>query len=236
MLELKDVHTFYGRSHILQGVSLNVKAREIVCLLGHNGVGKTTTLKSIIGLVPPRSGSILFKAEEIARMPTHEIARRGMSYVPEDRRIFPNLTVRENLILGTRNLEKATTEIKRRNLAKMSAYFPRLGARKNQPGGTLSGGEQQMLTIARGLMGNPQMMLLDEPCEGLAPIIVQELTKIIPVLCQSEGLTLLLVEQNAHVALKLAQRGYVLEKGVVTYQGPCDEMAESEEVKKKCGI
>jgi branched-chain amino acid transport system ATP-binding protein len=118
----------------------------------------------------------------------------------------------------------------------MYAYFPRLGARMNQMGGTFSGGEQQMLTIARGLMGNPQLMLLDEPCEGLAPIIVQELTKMIPLLCESEGLTLLLVEQNAHVALKLAKRGYVLEKGVVTYQGPCDEMRESEEVKKKCGI
>ncbi len=236
MLELKDIHTFYGRSHILQGVSLNVQAGEIVCLLGRNGVGKTTTLKSIIGLVPPRSGSILFKAEEIAGIPTHEIARKGISYVPEDRRIFPNLTVRENLILGTRNLQKATAETKRKNLEKMYAYFPRLGARENQLGGTFSGGEQQMLTIARGLMGNPQMMLLDEPCEGLAPIIVQELTKIIPVLCQSEGLTLLLVEQNAHVALKLAQRGYVLEKGAVTYHGPCDEMRESEEVKKKCGI
>ena len=236
MLELKEIHTYYGRSHILQGVSLNVQAGEIVCLLGRNGVGKSTTLKSIMGLVPPRSGSILLKGEEIAGVPTHEIAKKGISYVPEDRRIFPNLTVRENLILGTQNLQKPTPEIKRKNLEKMYAYFPRLGARKSQMGGTFSGGEQQMLTIARGLMGNPQLMLLDEPCEGLAPIIVQELTKIIPLLCQSEGLTLLLVEQNAHVALKLAQRGYVLEKGAVTYHGPSDEMRESEEVKKKCGI
>jgi branched-chain amino acid transport system ATP-binding protein len=162
--------------------------------------------------------------------------RKGISYVPEDRRIFPNLTVRENLILGTQNLAKASQETKRKNLEKVYTYFPRLGVRKNQLGGTFSGGEQQMLTIARGLMGNPQMMLLDEPCEGLAPIIVQELTKIIPLLCQSEGLTLLLVEQNAHVALKLAQRGYVLEKGEITYHGPCHEMRESEEVKRKCGI
>jgi len=236
MLELKDIHAYYGRSHILQGVSLDVQAGEIVCLLGRNGVGKSTTLKSIMGLVPPRSGSVLFKVKEIAGVPTHEIAKKGISYVPEDRRIFPNLTVRENLILGTRNLQKSTPETKRKNLEKMYTYFPRLGARKNQLGGTFSGGEQQMLTIARGLMGNPQLMLLDEPCEGLAPIIVQELTKLIPALCQSEGLTLLLVEQNAHVALKLAQRGYVLEKGEVTYHGPTDEMRESEEVKKKCGI
>jgi len=236
MLELKEIHTYYGLSHILQGVSLKVQAGEIVCLLGRNGVGKSTTLKSIMGLVPPRSGSILLKGEEIAGVSTHEIARKGISYVPEDRRIFPNLTVRENLILGTQNLQKASPETKKKNLEKMYAHFPRLGARKNQLGGTFSGGEQQMLTIARGLMGNPQLMLLDEPCEGLAPIIVLELTKIIAILCKREGLTLLLVEQNAHVALKLAQRGYVLEKGAVTYQGPSDEMRTSEEVKKKCGI
>jgi branched-chain amino acid transport system ATP-binding protein len=236
MLEVKDIHTFYGRSHILQGVTLDMRAGEIVCLLGRNGVGKSTTLKSIIGLVPPRSGSILFKSEEIRGVSTHLIARKGISYVPEDRRIFPNLTIKENLVLGTQNLKNPTSEIKRKNLEKMCDYFPRLGVRKNQLGGTFSGGEQQMLTIARGLMGNPLLMLLDEPCEGLAPIIVQELTRIIPLLCQNEGLTLLLVEQNAHVALKLGQRGYVLEKGMVTYHGPCEEMKESEEVKRRCGI
>jgi branched-chain amino acid transport system ATP-binding protein len=217
-------------------VSLKVDAKEIVCLLGRNGVGKSTTLKSITGLTPPRKGSVRFAGKEMRGMKPHEIVRRGISYVPEDRRIFPMLTVKENLVLGTKNLSNVNSEIKNGNLEKMYGYFPALRARKKQMGGTLSGGEQQMLTIARGLMGNPRLMLLDEPFEGLAPLIIKELTKIVTLMCQEEGLTLLLVEQNARLALKLANRGYVLEKGSVTFEGPRDVMLASEEVKKRCGI
>jgi len=236
VLQVSDIHTFYGRSHVLQGVSLKVDAKEIVCLLGRNGVGKSTTLKSITGLTPPRKGSVRFDGKEMRGMKPHEIVRRGISYVPEDRRIFPMLTVKENLVLGTKNLSNVNSEIKNGNLEKMYGYFPALRARKKQMGGTLSGGEQQMLTIARGLMGNPRLMLLDEPFEGLAPLIIKELTKIVTLMCQEEGLTLLLVEQNARLALKLANRGYVLEKGSVTFEGPRDVMLASEEVKKRCGI
>lgn len=236
MLELEQIHTFYGRSHILQGVSLSVHQKEIVCLLGRNGVGKTTTLKSIIGITTPRKGSIRFQNRVISGLKTYEISRRGISYVPEDRRIFPALTVGENLILGTKNLIDAGPEEKMENLEKMYNYFPILKARKKQSGGTLSGGEQQMLTIARGLMGSPKLMLLDEPFEGLAPLVVKELVKIISLLNQEEGLTLLLVEQNARMALKLANRGYVLEKGSITFEGTSEVMQDSEEVRIRCGI
>ena len=236
MLALENIHTFYGRSHILQGVSLSVQPKEIVCLLGRNGVGKTTTLKSIIGLTPPRSGAIRFENKEISGLKTHEISRKGISYVPEDRRIFAALTVEENLILGAKNLIGANSETKKINLGKIYNYFPILRARKKQSGGTLSGGEQQMLTIARGLMGSPKLMLLDEPFEGLAPLIVKELAKIISLLSREEGLTILLVEQNARMALRMADRGYVLEKGSITFEGTSGVMRESEEVKRRCGI
>jgi len=236
MLKVNDIHTFYGLSHILQGVSLDVQAGEMVCLLGRNGVGKTTTLKSIIGLTPPRDGKIFFKGEEIQGKKPHEIARLGISYVPEDRRIFPMLTVKENLILGTKNAIEMNSKEKDQNLKRMYKYFPILKERERQQGNTLSGGQQQMLTIARGLMGNPQLMLLDEPSEGLAPLIVKELTSIILRLCHEEGLTLLLVEQNARLALRISKRGYVLEKGVVKIDGPCETLLESEEVKEQCGL
>lgn len=236
MLELENIHTFYGRSHILQGVSLSINKKEIVCLLGRNGVGKSTTLKSIIGLTPPRRGAIRFENKEISGLKTHEISRKGISYVPEDRRIFSALTVEQNLLLGAINLMDARSEAKVKNLEKIYNYFPILKARKKQAGGTLSGGEQQMLTIARGLMGNPKLMLLDEPFEGLAPLIVKELARIISLLSQEEGLTILLVEQNARMALRLASRGYVLEKGSITFAGTSDVMRESEEVKRRCGI
>jgi len=236
MLKVQEIHTFYGRSHILQGVSLHIESKEIVCLLGRNGVGKTTTLKSIMGLTPPLQGSIHFEGDEISRIATCDIACKGISYVPEDRRVFPMLTVLENLNLGTKILMSMTPSMKKSNLEKMYHYFPILSERRNQLGGTLSGGEQQMLTIARGLMGNPRLMLLDEPFEGLAPLIVKELMEIMALLCLKEGLTLLLVEQNARLAIKLSDRGYVLEKGLVTFEGPRNMMLESEEVRKRCGI
>jgi len=236
MLKVDHIHTFYGLSHILQGTSLEVQAGEIVCLLGRNGVGKTTTLKSIIGLTPPREGKVIFKGEEIQGKRPHEISRLGISYVPEDRRIFPLLTVKENLILGTKNVIKMSLKQKKLNLERIYNYFSILREREKQLGRTLSGGEQQMLTVARGLMGNSQLMLLDEPSEGLAPLIVKELMSIIVRLCDEEGLTLLLVEQNARLALKVSRRGYVLEKGVVKFEGPSDYLLESREVRERCGL
>lgn len=236
MLKVEDIHTFYGLSHILQGVSLEVQTGEIVCLLGRNGVGKTTTLKSIIGLTPPRKGKVVFKGQEIQGRKPHEISRLGISYVPEDRRVFPMLTVEENLILGTKNAYNMSLEQKKSKLERMYNYFPILKEREKQHGRTLSGGEQQMLTVARGLMGKSQLMLLDEPSEGLAPLIVKELMSIILRLCHEEGLTLLLVEQNARLALRISKRGYVLEKGVVKFEGPSEYLLESEEVKERCGL
>lgn len=236
MLEVTDIHTFYGRSHVLQGVSLEVQEEEIICLLGRNGVGKSTTLKTIAGVTPPRHGKIRLNDKEITRMKPHLIAREGISYVPEERRIFPALNVKENLVLGTKNRVHMTSHEKAQNLEKMYGYFEILRRRSKQLGGTLSGGEQQMLTIARALMGNPQLMLLDEPFEGLAPIVIKELVKVIPLLRQNENLTLILVEQNARLALKMSDRGYVLEKGRVTFQGLSGDMIEDEEVKKRCGI
>jgi branched-chain amino acid transport system ATP-binding protein len=236
MLKVEDIHTFYGLSHILQGVSLEVRDGEIVCLLGRNGVGKTTTLKSIMGLTPPQKGKVIFKEQEIQGKRPHEVSRLGISYVPEDRRVFPILTVRENLILGTKNAGKMSPQQKASNLQRIYNHFPILREREKQYGRTLSGGEQQMLTVARGLMGSSKVMLLDEPSEGLAPLIVKELMSIIVRLCGEEGLTLLLVEQNARLALKISNRGYVLEKGVVRFEGPSKFLLESEEVKERCGL
>ncbi|MFZ3045700.1 MAG: ABC transporter ATP-binding protein [Desulfatirhabdiaceae bacterium] len=236
MLEVEGINTYIGLSHILHDVSLLVERGEIVCLIGRNGVGKSTTLKSIMGITPPRKGKISFEGKDILGYATHEIAREGISYIPEDRRIFPMLTVEQNLLLGTRNGRHMTGEKKKINLSRVYSYFPALNNKKKQLGGFLSGGEQQMLTIARGLMGSPKLMLLDEPCEGLAPIIVKGLVEIIKVLSKQENLTILLVEQNARVALNLADRGYVLEKGVVTFSGACERMKDSEEVKSCCSI
>jgi branched-chain amino acid transport system ATP-binding protein len=236
MLEVEGINTYIGLSHILHDVTLLVERGEIVCLIGRNGVGKSTTLKSIMGITPPKRGKISFEGKDLLGYATHEIAREGISYIPEDRRIFPMLTVEQNLLLGTRNGRHMTGEKKKTNLSRVYSYFPALHNKKKQLGGFLSGGEQQMLTIARGLMGSPKLMLLDEPCEGLAPIIVKCLVEIINVLSKQENLTILLVEQNARVALNLADRGYVLEKGVVTFSGACEIMKDSEEVKNCCSI
>lgn len=236
MLTVEGIHTYIGISHILHGVSLEVNKGEIVCLLGRNGVGKSTTLKSIMALTPPKEGSIRFEGDNLTGRHTYEVAKRGISYIPEDRRIFPMLTVKENLVLGTKINPDLTPERKVDNLKKVWNYFPVLNNKRNLLGGILSGGEQQMLTIARGMMGSPKLMLIDEPCEGLAPIIVQELAKIITKMCKDEEMTMLLVEQNANVALKLADRGYVLEKGEVVFEGTGEEMRCSEEVKSCCGV
>jgi len=226
LLELRDINTFYGISHILFDVSLEVDHGEVVCILGRNGVGKTTTLRSIIGLTPPRSGSALFDEQEIVGKQPFEIARRGIGFVPEDRLIFPDLTVRENLEMAVRKKNQG-----RWNLARVFEMFPILKDRESQMGGTLSGGEQQMLTIARTLMGNPRLLMLDEPSEGLAPMIVKELTAQIQSL-KTEGMPILLSEQNAGFTLGLSDRAYILEKGHVRWAGGVDELKEKPDIMK----
>ena len=230
LLEIKDLHTYYQESHILQGISLNVGQGEIVCLLGRNGVGKSTTLKSMIGLVKPRSGEILFKGQNVSGMPPYTIANLGVGYVPEDRRIFPTLTVRENLLMGTKPRQKGNGN--GWTVEKVYKYFPALQTRDKQRGGHLSGGEQQMLTIARTLMGNPEVLLIDEPTEGLAPLIVETVEQVIRDIHQ-QGIPILLVEQNMRVALRLAERIYVIAKGTIVFQGTCEELKGANEIREK---
>jgi len=234
MLEVSNIHTYYGRSHILQGVTLQVRKGEIVCLLGRNGMGKSTTLKSIMGLTPPARGDIVFEGKNLRALKAYQIPRLGISYVPEDRRIFASLSVKENLLIGT----KIAKDIKRvqidENLRRAYHYFPILLDKEHDPGKSLSGGQQQMLAIARGLMGNPKLMLLDEPSEGLAPLVVKEVMEIVTKMCREEGMTLILVEQNARLAIQTSDRGYVLEKGVVRYEGNRTYLQESPEVMQCC--
>ena len=223
MLSLEKVNTYYGYSHILHDVSLEVKEGEIVVLLGRNGVGKTTTMKTIMGIQPPKSGKVVFCGEDIAGLPPYRIARKGISLIPEDRRVIPNLTVYENLKLGS--LVQGKVKDLDARLQVVFDYFPRLKERLKQEGGKLSGGEQQMLTIARGLMARPKLMLIDEPSEGLAPKIVQEIMEIIQKL-QKDGVTILLVEQHAEMAMRLSDnlRAYVIEKGEVRMTGTLEEL------------
>jgi branched-chain amino acid transport system ATP-binding protein len=230
LLGLKDLNTYYEQSHILQGVSLDVDHGEIVCLLGRNGVGKSTTLKSIIGLVQPRSGQVIFKEQNIAGLPPHTIAQKGVGYVPEERRIFGPLTVRENLLMGIKGGQKANGD--GWSIEKIYKYFPALEARDKQRGGHLSGGEQQMLTIARTLMGNPEVILIDEPTEGLAPKIVETVEQVIQDIHQ-HGIPILLVEQNMRVALRLAGRIYVISKGKIVFQGTSGELEKAKDIREK---
>jgi branched-chain amino acid transport system ATP-binding protein len=230
LLELKAVHTYYEESHILQGISLDVDQGEIVCLLGRNGVGKSTTLKSIIGLVEPRSGEVVFKGRDIAGMPPYTIAKLGVGYVPEERRIFPTLTVRENLLMGIKPGQKGDGE--GWTVDKVYKYFPALQSRDKQKGGHLSGGEQQMLTIARTLMGNPEVILIDEPTEGLAPLIVETVEQVIMDI-HRQGIPVLLVEQNMRVALRLAGRIYVISKGEIVFRGTSQELKDMDEIREK---
>lgn len=230
LLEITDLDTYYGESHVLQGISLTVDTAEIVCLLGRNGVGKTTTLRSIIGLVIPRSGSILFGGLKISGWPPYEIANHGVGYVPEERRIFPRLTVRENLLIGTKPRQKKGKESW--TIEKVYDYFPGLKNRDRQKGAYLSGGEQQMLTMARALMGNPRILLLDEPTEGLGPKIVETVKKVILDI-HNLGTAILLVEQNMKVALKIAGRFYVMSKGTVVFQGTARQVQDAHEIRQK---
>ena len=212
---VEDVHTYYGKSHILHGVSLSVGPGEVVGLLGRNGVGKSTTLKTIMGLVQPSQGKVMLEGNPINDMPPHKLARLGIGYVPEDRRIFRLLTVMENLRTGL-DRDGVTDEKKRALLDKVFTYFPRLAERRNQAGGTLSGGEQQMLAIARAMMLEPKIILLDEPTEGLMPRMVSQIQNIIEVL-HKEDVAILLVEQNVPLTLAASQRVYIMEKGQVRH-------------------
>jgi branched-chain amino acid transport system ATP-binding protein len=228
-LELKDVHTYYGKSHILRGVSLEIEKGEIVTLLGRNGVGKSTTLKSIIGLAPAKRGSICFGGEEISGLPPFKICRKGLGYVPEERRIFSQLTVRQNLLVGLGNHRESGQywDIKR-----VYECFPRLQERDGQKGGTLSGGEQQMLTIGRTLMGNPNVLLVDEPTEGLSPILVEMVVEMLGKVRES-GVSILLVSQAMDIAISLAQQVYVMSKGEIVFKGSKDEFYKDDSIRKK---
>ena len=218
MLELKGVHAHYGLSHVLQGIDLRVGKGEIIGLFGRNGVGKTTVMKTIAGWVAPSSGQVLFEGERLDGVSADRICRRGIGLVPEDRRIFPGLTVEENLRLGQMQCPSRQRAESRRRLDEIYQRFPRLAERRRQMGTTLSGGEQQMLAIARVLAGAPRLLLIDEPTEGLAPIIVDELFALIAALAR-EGTPIVLVEQNVHRAIQLTTRHYLIERGQVTFEG-----------------
>jgi branched-chain amino acid transport system ATP-binding protein len=224
MLHVDGVHTYYGDSHVLHGVSIEVQAGEAVALLGRNGVGKTTLIRTVVGFSPPRDGSVRLDGEAIHRLPPHAIARRGVGLVPQGRRIFAPLSVAENLLLGARRGAFTT--------ARVHELFPRLREREGQGGGTLSGGEQEMLAVGRALMTNPRLLVLDEPSEGLAPLIVREIGRLLLRLKQ-EGLSILLVEQNVRLALRVADRVYVMSKGQIVYHGEASALAANEDVKRR---
>ncbi len=229
MLELKNIKTFYGNIQALKDVSIEISEGEIITLIGANGAGKSTTLMSICGIVPPRSGEILFMGKPIQDMAPNNIVSLGICQVPEGRRIFPFLTVAENLDMGA-FLRNDKDEIKR-DIEYIYELFPILAERRNQAGGTLSGGEQQMLAMGRALMANPKLIVMDEPSLGLSPIMCQEIAKIIKDI-HAEGRTIVLVEQNARLALALAEKGYVLETGNIVLEGPAKDLRENAEVKK----
>ncbi|PLX91586.1 MAG: ABC transporter ATP-binding protein [Desulfuromonas sp.] len=226
MLKVKDIHTYYDDSYILQGVDLEVSAGEIVCLLGRNGAGKSTTIKSIVGYNHPRKGSITFLGQEISKQSAFKNVRLGLGYVPEDRRIFSELTVQENFEVSFND----KTEI-RWSIDDLFSTFPLLDKFRHRKGGELSGGEQQMVAIARALAGQPKLLLLDEPCEGLAPVIVEQLGEII--LRLKEHFPILLAEQNAHFALEISDRGYVIDKGLICFSGTQQELQNNEEIKTR---
>ncbi len=224
MLSVDGLNTYYGRAHILADLTIAAGKGEIVVLLGRNGAGKSTTLKSIMGLVQKRSGRVIFDGVDISAMPAHGVARLGLGYVPEDRRIFSELTVMENLAVGRRKPRRGAPAW---TPERLFALFPNLAELKNRPGGKMSGGEQQMLTIARTLMGNPRAILLDEPSEGLAPVVVEQMARTIGDL-KREGLTVVLSEQNLYFANLVADRAYIIEKGRICYQGTMEALGGDE--------
>jgi branched-chain amino acid transport system ATP-binding protein len=228
LLEVEDVHSYYGHIHALKGVSLTVEEGEVVTLIGSNGAGKTTTLRSIHGILPPREGKIVFRGEEIQGKPAHDMIARGISQSPEGRKIFSRMSVLENLEMGAyhRNDRSGIAE----DMERVYDLFPRLEERAKQEAGTMSGGEQQMLAIGRALMGRPKLLLLDEPSMGLAPVLVERIFRVIGEI-NKQGITILLVEQNANVALEIATRGYVLESGVIVNAAPSEKLREDPKVR-----
>ncbi|MFZ9447871.1 MAG: ABC transporter ATP-binding protein [Alphaproteobacteria bacterium] len=227
LLDVEGLHAHYGQAHVLQGVDLRIEPGSVLALMGRNGAGKSTTLKAIMGLVPPSGGAVRLAGEALSGLGPHEIARRGLGYVPEDRRIFTELTVMENLEVGRR---AARPGIPAWTPERLFALFPNRASLRDRPGGRMSGGEQQMLTIARTLMGNPSLVLLDEPSEGLAPVIVEQMARAILSLKQ-EGLTVLLCEQNLHFATLVSDRAAIIEKGVVRYEGTMAALQADEAVR-----
>jgi branched-chain amino acid transport system ATP-binding protein len=231
LLELDDVHTYYGEAHILQGVSLTVGEGEVVSLIGRNGAGKTTTLLSIMGIARPARGRVRLRGEDLTRLDTHAIVRRGIAWIPEERRVLPNLTVRENLRLAVLGAGGSREEAGPR-MAEVFRYFPRLEERVAHRGRFLSGGEQQMLAIARGLVAKPTVMLVDEPTEGLAPMLVQSLTDILAAINRT-GTTILLVEQTLEVALALSRRLYVMDQGRIQFEGTPEELRKDPTIQQR---
>ncbi|MBW2636157.1 MAG: ABC transporter ATP-binding protein [Deltaproteobacteria bacterium] len=231
LLDVKDIHTYYGKSHILHGVSMQLEKGELVCLLGRNGVGKTTTLKSIMGLVRPGEGNILFNGQELVGREPFKIARLGVGIVPEERRIFGSLTVHENLFMGTKQGNSGPATEEGWTPDKIYELFPKLKERQNNKGKHLSGGEQQMLTVARTLMGNPELILVDEPTEGLAPLIVKDVLDLLSRV-RELGVTILMVEQNFTAAIKIADRFYIMSKGHIVFEGNGDELMAAEDVRR----
>ncbi|MDP6953816.1 MAG: ABC transporter ATP-binding protein [Alphaproteobacteria bacterium] len=227
MLEVTDLHAYYGKSHILQGVDFNVGEGEIVSLLGRNGVGRSTTLKAITGEVPPQ-GSILFRGQQIAGRKMHQIARAGVGYVPENRNIFPTLTVRQNLILGIKQMSKTG----RWSIDDMFEMFPNLGQRADVLGSVISGGEQQMLTMCRTLMGDPDLIMIDEPTEGLAPKLVEQVSQLLAEIA-ARGVAILLVEQKLAIALQISQRILVMGHGKIVFEGTTEAFKANEDVRKE---
>ena len=225
MLELSDVHTYYGESHVLQGLTLSVRPGEIVTILGRNGMGKTTLMRSIIGFTPPRRGRVCFKGDDVTRWPSFRLVARGMALVPQGRRVFPSLTVKENLDVARHGRGGRWT------LARVLELFPRLGERARNRANNLSGGEQQMLAIGRALMASPRLLLLDEPSMGLAPVLVEQIFDTITDI-NRQGMTILLVEQNAAMALSIAHRGYVLETGSIALTGTAAELSDNADVRR----
>jgi len=231
LITVEDLHTYYGKSHILHGVSLTIGRGEVVGLLGRNGVGKSTTLKTIMGLVQAKQGRVLLEGKPVTALPAHKLANLGIAYVPEDRRVFRLLTVMENLRTGL-DRSGVTDARKHELLDKVFAYFPVLGERRNQAGGTLSGGEQQMLAIARAMMLEPKIILLDEPTEGLMPRMVSQIRQIIDAL-HNEGVAILLVEQNVPLTLEASQRVYIMEKGTIRHQAVSSDLKVDDPVIKQ---
>jgi branched-chain amino acid transport system ATP-binding protein len=234
MLRLKNINTYYGKVHALKNVSLHLAEGEIVTLIGANGAGKTTILNTISGVTPASVGEVLFNKQTVTALPPDQVVKLGISQVPEGRQVFKQLSVADNLELGAylRYRSREAKSAIHRDMGQVYALFPRLEERRKQLAGTMSGGEQQMLAIGRALMANPKLLLLDEPSMGLAPLVVQEIFRVLEQLRRENGTTILLVEQNAKAALKLADRGYVLETGKVILEGPADELMENAEVKR----